>query len=174
MENLNFNSLKEKGIVYTLEWDGHIDSYNLKNNPKELFDVDNNYFSDGWGGAWKYSDFNITWSFDKTILMERLYNDFQKNNVKFLNILYALKTDKKYSLNIIYAYLYGFYGTMYGGEYGSSEPNSELVHITSSEVSKTDGSLIYVWGMPGPDYNRYKPEDYGKTWALTKEELNLK
>ena len=31
--------------------------------------------------------------------------------------------------------------------------------------------IYYEWGWPGPDYFIYYFNDYGKTWALTKEEL---
>lgn len=63
----------------------------------------------------------------------------------------------------------GFFGTMYGEKY---EPGVEIIHLApgAADVGK-DGALWYVWGYPGPDYNRYAPEDYGKTWALAKEEL---
>lgn len=63
----------------------------------------------------------------------------------------------------------GFYGTMYGEQYG---PGVTIIHIQPGESDVgTDGALCYVWGWPGPDFNRYAPEDYGKTWALTEAEL---
>ena len=32
-------------------------------------------------------------------------------------------------------------------------------------------AFIYAWGWPGPNFNTYYLEDYGKTWAFTEEEL---
>lgn len=31
--------------------------------------------------------------------------------------------------------------------------------------------LYYEWGWSGPDFNRYFLSGYGKTWALTEEEI---
>jgi len=63
----------------------------------------------------------------------------------------------------IYAFMYGF-----------REDN--LNHIISIDVAElhfppTNRSMVYVWGGPGPDYSTYYFEDYGETWAYTKEEL---
>ena len=62
----------------------------------------------------------------------------------------------------------GFYGTLFGEKYASG---MELTHWPPKDYIGKDGALWCVWGMPGPDYNRYAPEDYGITWALTEEEL---
>lgn len=62
----------------------------------------------------------------------------------------------------------GFYGTMYGQPYNDG---IQIIHIEPNEA-KLDGiGLYYEWGWPGPDFNRYFLHDYGKTWALTKEEI---
>lgn len=39
------------------------------------------------------------------------------------------------------------------------------------ELGESGTSFVYVWGMPGPDFNIYWFSDYGITWAFTKEEL---
>lgn len=63
----------------------------------------------------------------------------------------------------------GFYGTMYGEH---MRPGVDVVHIDPGEAHVgADGCLHFRWGFPGPCWNTYKREDYGQTWALTKEEL---
>lgn len=66
----------------------------------------------------------------------------------------------------------GIWGTMYGrpkeqDEILFIEPRSFKLCIHTEEPPR----FIYIWGWPGPDYNRYLLKDYGKTWALTREEL---
>ena len=36
---------------------------------------------------------------------------------------------------------------------------------------KDQTGFFYVWGWPGPDYNEYTADTYGKGWAFTKEEI---
>lgn len=38
-------------------------------------------------------------------------------------------------------------------------------------LTKNKDKLIYIWGYPGPDYDEYNLDNYGKTWAFTEEEL---
>lgn len=40
-----------------------------------------------------------------------------------------------------------------------------------SKLGSTGPCFMYIWGFPGPDYDIFSFEDYGKTWAFTKEEL---
>lgn len=81
-------------------------------------------------------------------------------------VVYALPDER-----VVKAKNEGFYGTFYGQVCDPiTEDDIHFVGPGASDIGK-DGSLWYVWGYPGPDYNRYKVEDYGKTWALTKEEL---
>ncbi len=53
------------------------------------------------------------------------------------------------------------------------EINEEIIEISkdSLTISKNKDAFWYFWGWPGPDANYYKFEDYGITWAFTKEEL---
>ena len=62
----------------------------------------------------------------------------------------------------------GFYGTEYGRKY---ESGMEITYWPPGDYIGKDGALWCLWGMPGPDYNRYAPEDYGITWALTEYEI---
>lgn len=61
------------------------------------------------------------------------------------------------------------YITMYGMGYWKDEiidvPKSCLDYFESKD------SFAYVWGMPGPDYNRYFFKDYGNTWAFSREDF---
>ena len=49
----------------------------------------------------------------------------------------------------------------------------EIIEINISELQWTEDKQIffYVWGWPGPDYNEYTSDTYGKGWAFTKEEI---
>lgn len=85
---------------------------------------------------------------------------------KFSDIL-KFKHFGSLSSKLIKAYLDGFYGTMYGA------PLDEIIHIDAKEARIVDGQKLYfAWGWPGPDVTIYRLKDYGKTWALTREELN--
>ena len=74
------------------------------------------------------------------------------------------------------------YGRMYGQEYiteikigGKKYRNKDkIIKISKGEVTfNIDGRVIlFVWGFPGPDYNIYKFDDYGKTWAFDRNELD--
>ena len=81
----------------------------------------------------------------------------------------ARRIPENSTLRVMEAVKNGFYGTMYGQKY---KPGVDVVFLATgvADIGR-DGALWYVWGMPGPDYNRYDPGDYGVTWALTKEEL---
>ena len=74
---------------------------------------------------------------------------------------------------LIKALTNGIYGSMYGGK-----PDNEINKIIFIEPRKfklcihvDQPCLYYEWGWPGPDSTNYRLKDYGKTWALTKEEL---
>ena len=49
----------------------------------------------------------------------------------------------------------------------------QIVPIKTSSVkwNPTKTLFYYIWGWPGPDCNMYDANNYGKTWAFTKEEL---
>lgn len=45
------------------------------------------------------------------------------------------------------------------------------INTASLEWFYDQTGFFYVWGMPGPDYNKYTKETYGKGWAFTEEEI---
>lgn len=51
------------------------------------------------------------------------------------------------------------------------EERDKLLRIETSDLHFNENSFIYIWGWPGPDYNRYKYEDFGKTWCFHPREI---
>lgn len=49
----------------------------------------------------------------------------------------------------------------------------QIVDIDTDELRWADDKscFFYIWGWPGPDFNKYTPDTYGKGWAFTKEEI---
>ena len=49
----------------------------------------------------------------------------------------------------------------------------QIIKIKTSELqwSEDEENFIYIWGWPGPDYNIYSRNIYGKGWAYTKKEI---
>lgn len=71
-----------------------------------------------------------------------------------------------------------FYGYMYGSpSYELFTPDGvriihdDIVKVVERKDRVKEEGIAYVWGMPGPDLTFYKFSDYGKTWALTEEEI---
>lgn len=55
-----------------------------------------------------------------------------------------------------------------------SDPLEKQITEISTESLRwsDDGTMfVYVWGWPGPDFNRYSAKTYGKGWAFTKQEI---
>ena len=55
-----------------------------------------------------------------------------------------------------------------------SDPiEKQIVEISTKSLRwSDDGTMfVYVWGWPGPDFNRYSAKTYGKGWAFTKQEI---
>lgn len=74
-----------------------------------------------------------------------------------------------------------FYGRMYGNEYisvvdGGKErrEKDKIIEIRkeSASFNVKYRNICFVWGFPGPDYNLYRFDDYGKTWAFDRDELD--
>ena len=72
------------------------------------------------------------------------------------------------------------FGYMYGMPFIDIFKNGQLLHEKDRiieirkehlELGANGTSFVYVWGMPGPDYNIYKFSDYGITWAFTPDEI---
>ena len=51
--------------------------------------------------------------------------------------------------------------------------DDQIMDISTNSIDWTDkkDKFIYVWGGPGPDFNVYTEDTYGKGWAFTKEEI---
>lgn len=64
------------------------------------------------------------------------------------------------------------YVTMYGENLEKTDNKVDICSLYKSKLRVWDDTgMYYIWGWPGPDFNVYYFEDYGKSWALTKEEL---
>ena len=67
----------------------------------------------------------------------------------------------------------GFYGT----SYGTSKEEKHFVsyyELSDIDIKKYDGKIAFIYylgNMSYSDFIVYKLEDYGNTWALTREEL---
>lgn len=53
----------------------------------------------------------------------------------------------------------------------SLEKQIVKIEVSNLEWSENQETFIYVWGWPGPDFNLYTRETYGKGWAYTKKEI---
>ena len=49
----------------------------------------------------------------------------------------------------------------------------QIVEIETSKLEwyLNNEGFTYTWGWPGPDFNSYTRDTYGKGWAYTKEEI---
>ena len=71
----------------------------------------------------------------------------------------------------------GFYGTMYAvsKEYANAQNWEPMFYeLKNTDIKKYDGKLAvihYLGRLSYADFLVYEFKDYGKTWALTKEEL---
>ena len=66
------------------------------------------------------------------------------------------------------------YSLMYGEthvDWKTTEDQIITIKTEELEWSESKKQFIYVWGWPGPDFNLYTLENYGKAWAFSKEEL---
>lgn len=64
------------------------------------------------------------------------------------------------------------WATMYGENLEKTDAEVCILQIPKKNLERwSDKAMYYIWGLPGPDFNIYYFEDYGKSWALTKEEL---
>ena len=66
-----------------------------------------------------------------------------------------------------------FYSLMYPDfvKFHSAEEQIIPIKTLSVRWNPTKTLFYYIWGWPGPDCNIYDANNYGKTWAFTKEEL---
>lgn len=70
----------------------------------------------------------------------------------------------------------GIYGYMYVDPRPdipiSEKVSGKIIFIKEDELKIQSGGFLEVWGWPGPDWNFYSFDDYGKTWAFRKRDLN--
>jgi hypothetical protein len=55
--------------------------------------------------------------------------------------------------------------------YGDHEEADRIIEIPTKDLQISNGYMTYVWGFPGPDFNIYDFNDYGETWAFSREEI---
>lgn len=69
---------------------------------------------------------------------------------------------------IIYSLIYGATHV----DWRTTEDQIITIKTKKLEWSKDKKEFYYIWSWPGPpDYNTYTAENYGKTWAFSKEKL---
>lgn len=93
----------------------------------------------------------------------------QKEITEIIDIVNLINKYLSHQIKSIYAYMYC------SSHQGMGDiiqiPKKDLEFFDSKKLRKYNPYLIYIWGWPGPDYNIYYFQDYGKTWAFSKEEL---
>lgn len=83
-------------------------------------------------------------------------------------------TEKEFKERIAKEKKQSIYGYMYGNQYCNCSDGKfadTIIEINLNDCEFGTAGLIYIWGWPGPDYNIYRFEDYGKTWALSVKEI---
>lgn len=65
------------------------------------------------------------------------------------------------------------YSLMYSPECLDEPLDKQIIKLRTDwlEWFQDQTGFMYFWGWPGPDYNKYTPDTYGKGWAFTKEEI---
>ena len=64
-------------------------------------------------------------------------------------------------------------GAIYVTMYGYDHHKDKIIDISKRWLheSRQGDCLIFVYAMPGPEYNLYYFKDYGKTWAFSMEDF---
>lgn len=91
------------------------------------------------------------------------------------DILLRLQSGKE---NCIFGFMFGDpVLTVYNPDHtvAFTSPD-EIIQMPLADIDivSEEGMLVYEWGWPGPDVTVYKISDYGRTWAFTKEELEVR
>ena len=65
------------------------------------------------------------------------------------------------------------YSLLYSPSKTFDPVEDQIIDINTSGLqwAGDNESFIYIWGGPGPCYNHYSAQTYGKGWAFTKEEI---
>lgn len=88
-----------------------------------------------------------------------------------------INLDTNKSLKEIFQTIPAIYSRLYTGTCvnadGTPAENNTIIEIETKKFQyRKDGEAAYYqWGWPGPDYNIYSRENYGKDWAFTKQEM---
>lgn len=168
----DINFIKNLDVIYAIDRFDRVRSF----KSVDLFDINGTRFSDGYGNSWNYCDIYKTWGDNKEQLYELKYDEFRiKSHIldELEYIIKGSKTTDEQKVLLINAYLYGFYGRLYGVK----DKSYNVYFIPGYKASmglyvSDDGTkLMEIIGMPGPDYAYYKIEEYSESWSLRKEDL---
>ena len=67
-----------------------------------------------------------------------------------------------------------FYSLLYSpGRIDEKPIKDQIIDIETKEIDWNEkrDKFYWIWGGPGPDFNIYTEDTYGKGWAFTEEEI---
>ena len=64
--------------------------------------------------------------------------------------------------------------TIFCRKYGKIDDEIIEATVSINHMLDDESGFIYIWAVPGPDYNFYSFADYGLTWALYIEDFKSK
>ena len=102
---------------------------------------------------------------EKEEVIERLAGMLNNEIYKIANGEWLYETVNNHE--VIYSLMYGETHV----NWRTTEDQIITIKTDELEWSESKKQFIYVWGWPGPDFNLYTLENYGKAWAFSKEEL---
>ena len=102
---------------------------------------------------------------EKEEVIERLAGMLNNEIYKIANGEWLYETVNNHE--VIYSLMYGETHV----NWRTTEDQIITIKTEELEWSESKKQFIYVWGWPGPDFNLYTLENYGKAWAFSKEEL---
>ena len=102
---------------------------------------------------------------EKEEVIERLARMLNNEIYKIANGEWLYETVNNHE--VIYSLMYGETHV----DWRTTEDQIITIKTEELEWSESKKQFIYVWGWPGPDFNLYTAENYGKAWAFSKEEL---
>lgn len=102
---------------------------------------------------------------EKEEVIERLAGMLNNEIYKIANGEWLYETVNNHE--VIYSLMYGETHV----NWRTTEDQIITIKTDELEWSESKKQFIYVWGWPGPDFNLYTLENYGKAWAFSKKEL---
>lgn len=113
----------------------------------------------------------------RDVIQSNLYKEDELFRASFNSSLYDYYALEK--VDGIYGYMYGVPCFMECNLRTGEETvkPDKLMHIEKSSlelVTHESGyplGFLYIWGYPGPDYNKYMFRDYGITWAFSEKDI---